>query len=168
MITQLEKKPRNVVYVHWIEIRNCLNWITNLYWGRSSCYYVNAPVWCEWDVEVIWCKCLHLVGRRANSPAVLMLAQRQYKHVAAEEATSTVIYLRPNLCLSERPYILFREWHLSSSTLWIGAGIWWGLEHAVLMDELVKEAPWCSALSRMHGCWRNSIISLQTWLITHS
>lgn len=94
--------------------------------------------------KVIQCKCVCLVGRRAassNSPAVLVLAQRQCKHVAAEEATSTVMYLLSNLCLSERPYILFREWHLSSSTLWSGAGIWWGLEHAVLMDELVKAAP---------------------------
>lgn len=43
------------------------------------------------------------------SPVVLILAQRQRKHVAAEEPTSAVMYLLSNLCLTERPYILFRE-----------------------------------------------------------
>lgn len=41
--------------------------------------------------------------------AVWILAQHQYKHVAVEAATSTVMYLLSNLCLSESPYILFRE-----------------------------------------------------------
>ena len=58
------------------------------------------------------CRCVRLNGSEAsasNSPAVLILAQQQYKHVAAEEATSSLMYLPSNLCLSERPYILFRE-----------------------------------------------------------
>lgn len=74
---------------------------------------------------------------------VLTLAPHRYKRIAGEAATSTVMYLLSNLCLSESPYILFREWHLSSSTLWSGASIWLGLEHAVLMDELVKASLWC-------------------------
>lgn len=40
---------------------------------------------------------------------VLILAQHPYKHVAVEAATSRVMYLLSNLCLSESPYILFRE-----------------------------------------------------------
>lgn len=41
--------------------------------------------------------------------AVLILAQRQYRDVALEETCSTVMYLLCNLCLSERPYILFKS-----------------------------------------------------------
>lgn len=123
---------------------------------------------------IISCKCVCLVGRREasfNSAAVLILAQQRCKHVAVEEATLVVMYLLSNLCLSERPYILFRRWHLSSSTLWSGAGIWWGLEHAVLMDELVKAAPWCSAPHRTHGAGGTQSYgaeSFETYLITHS
>lgn len=53
--------------------------------------------------------CMSCWQASSYSPAVLILAQQQYKHVAGEEATSTVMYLLSNLCLSERPYILFRE-----------------------------------------------------------
>lgn len=43
------------------------------------------------------------------SKQLWVLARHQYKHVAAEAATFTVMYLLSNLCLSESPYILFRE-----------------------------------------------------------
>lgn len=110
------------------------------------------------DARVIESKCLWQWEHPPPwAPAVLILAQQQYKHVAVEEAATTVMYLLSNLCLSERPYILFREWHFSSCNLWSGAGIWWGLEHAVLMDELVKVVSWCCAPHRTHRAgWTQS------------
>lgn len=141
--------------MYWLWGWHLINWITNLHRTPkiSSRRPVAALVWRESDAEVMRCERVRSAGRRAasrKSPAVWVLAQRQCKHVAVGEATSTVMYLLSNLRLSERPYIPFREWHLSSSTLWSGAGIWWGLEHAVLMDELVKVAPWCPASHRTH------------------
>lgn len=53
--------------------------------------------------------CLASEGLPLRAAVVLILAQHPYKHVAVEAATSTVMYLLSNLCLSESPYILFRE-----------------------------------------------------------
>lgn len=53
--------------------------------------------------------CLASKQLPAHAAAVWILAWHQYKHVAVEAATSTVMYLLSNLCLSESPYILFRE-----------------------------------------------------------
>lgn len=93
-----------------------------------------VPIW--WGNAMLMCVC-----PAAGEPSGVDFGTwRRSKHIAAVSSTSGVMYLLSNLCLAERPYILFREWHLSSCTLWSGACIWWGLEHAVLMDELVKAA----------------------------
>lgn len=53
--------------------------------------------------------CLASKQLPVHAATVWILARHQYKHAAVEAATSTVMYLLSNLCLTESPYILFRE-----------------------------------------------------------